>query len=249
MRSAALLTGCVLVGLALNSPAQVVPTYQTSTSSPDAFASDIAPNLIQSGQSSLAGVTADTSALSGVFNASGLNDGSAAGNGNLCYYEVGTANGTSMPNTATFQLTAAYSITSVQVISGWTDHNLGEQSFQLNLSINGGAFSDFGTFNNNTAFGTGGAAQGSYLTTLNGSAGTIATDVTGVQFIFMNPDLSNGAGNVGTSQAGNGSTGGTVIDELQVFGTPTPVPEPATSALFGAGILGVAAVFRRRLAC
>jgi hypothetical protein len=128
-----------------------------------------------------------------------------------------------MPNTAIFQLTAGYNLTNIQVISGWSDHNLGEQAFQVLLSIGGGAFTSIGTFHNNTAVGSGAA---SWLTTLTGGTGTIATNVTGIEFIFLNPDTGNGTGNVGSSQAGGGSTGGTVIHELQVFGTlynATPV--------------------------
>jgi hypothetical protein len=246
-KSTPLLTGCLLTGFALTATAQITPTYQSSTTT-GAYNSDIAVNLIQAGQSSLSSVTADASALNGIFSASGLNDGSAAGNGNLCYYEAVAGNGTFMPNTAIFHLNAGYNITSIQAISGWGDHNLGEQDFQLLLSIGGGAFTSYGTFVNNTANGTGPSASGSYLTTLNGSSGPIATDVTGVEFIFQNPDTSNGVGSVGNSQAGNSSDGGTVIDELQVFGTVTPVPEPSTFALIGGGILGLAASFRRRQA-
>ena len=58
------------------------------------------------------------------------------------------------------------------------------------------------------------------MTTITGSNGTIASNVTGIEFFFLNPDTSNGAGTVGTSQAGDNSTGGTVIHEVQVFGTP-----------------------------
>lgn len=244
--STVLLTGGLLAGSAINSQAQIIANYQNNGTSASFYSGSITANLIQNGQSSLGGVVTDTSALNGVFNAAGLNDGSAAGNGNKTYYEVTSVNGTFMPNTATFQLTAGYDITSIQAISGWTDHNLGEQTFQLFLSIGGGAFTSYGTFINNTPLGSG---NNSYLTTLTDSSGIIASDVTGVRFVFQNPDTSNGIGSVGTSQAGGGSAGGTVIHELQVFGTISPVPEPTTSVLFGAGILGFAVVFRRRQAC
>jgi hypothetical protein len=246
-KSTVLLTGCLLTGFAVASPAQITPTYQSNSSSADFYDSNIAVNLVQAGQSSLSSVTADASAINTIFSASGLNDGSAAGNGNKTYYEVAADAGTFMPNTATFQLTAGYNISIIQVITGWAGQNLGEQDFQVLLSIGGGAFTSYGTFANNTPFGSGASAQGSYLTTLNGSSGPIATDVTGVQFVFQNPDTSNGIGSVGASQAG--SSGGTVIDELQVFGTISPVPEPATDALLGVGILGLALVYRGRLAC
>lgn len=179
--------------------------------------------------------------------ASGLNDGSAAGTGNETYYQVNGTSGSDgiMPATITFSLTGGYDISQIQVISGWTDHNLGEQTFDVSLSINNGAYNSIGTFVNNSSVTTGGSAVGSWMTTLTDNSGTIASDVTGIQFAFMNPDTSNGTGVVGTRQAGGGSSGGTLIQELQVFGTPTTVPEPSTFALFGLAVAGLT-VMRRR---
>ena len=230
IKSTLLLAGCLLGGPALTSQAQIIQNNQTDGSSSSTFDSYITANLIQAGQSSLASERADTSALSTLFSASGLNDGSATGNGNLTYYSAGTGNGTVMPNTAIFQLTAGYNLTNIQVISGWGDHNLGEQTFQVLLSIGGSEFSSIGTFTNNTSVDPGFNGPGSWMTTLTGSSGTIATNVTGIEFIFSNPDTSNGAGNVGTSQAGAGSTGGTVIHEVQVFGTYYTNFAPAITA-------------------
>jgi hypothetical protein len=226
--STALLTGCLLAGFALTSQAQIIQNNQSDGSSQSAFDSFIAPNLIQAGQSSLASATADNPALNGTFYASGLNDGSAAGSGNETYYEAVPPNGTYMPNTAIFQLTAGYNITNIQVISGWANQNLGEQVYQVLFSIAGGAFTSIGTFTNNTDVGSGN--PGSWMTTLTASSGTIATNVTGIEFIFLNPDTSNGSGHVGTSQAGAGSTGGTVIHEVQVFGTFDAPLTPAITA-------------------
>ena len=226
--STVLLTGCLLAGLALTSPAQIIQNNQTDGSSSSTFDSFIAPNLIQAGQSSLASARADTAAISSAFHASGLNDGSAAGNGNLTYYEGTVGNGTVMPNTAIFQLTAGYNITNIQVISGWTDHNLGEQVFQVLISVDSGPFTSIGTFTNNTSIDPGSSGPGSWMTTLTAGTGTIATNVTGIEFIFSNPDTSNGSGHAGTSQAG--SNGGTVIHEVQVFGTfYAPLTPPITA--------------------
>ncbi len=196
----------------------ITANYQTDGSSSSTFDSLITSNLIQQGQTSLGSATADTSALNGTFSSTGLNDGSAAGNANLTYYSA-AGSGAVMPSTATFQLAASYNITNIQVISGWADHNLGEQTFQVLLSVAGGAFASIGIFTNNTSIDPGFSGPGSWLTTITGGNGTIATNVTAIKFIFSNPDTSNGAGNVGTSQAGDGSMGGTVIHELQVFGT------------------------------
>jgi hypothetical protein len=217
--STALLTGCLLAGLDLTAQAQITADYQTDGGSSTAFDSFITPNLIQAGQSSLASARADSTALGSLFNTAGLNDGSASGNGNLTWYSGVGGNGTVMPNMVTFQLTAGYNITNIQVISGWGDHNLGEQCFQVLLSIGGESFTSIGTFTNNTSIAPGNSGPGAWMTTVTGGTGGIATNVTGIEFIFLNPDTSNGSGHVGISQAGGGSTGGTLIHEVQVFGT------------------------------
>ena len=218
---AALLTVCLLVGVALSSPATTVQTDQSSGISDSAFDSSIATNLIRSGQNSLGSVTAPASSISGTFSASGLNDGLGlgAGNAHATYYAVGSGQGTIMPATIIFQLSGGYNITNIQVISGWTDHNLGEQTFQVLLATNGGGLTSYGFFTNNTSIDPGTSGPGSWMTTLTDSSGTIATNVTAVEFIFTNPDTSNGTGSVGSSQAGGGSIGGTLIHELQVFGS------------------------------
>jgi len=214
-----LLTGWLFAGLTVTTQATIVASLQSSGTSSAVYDGNIAASLIQAGQSSLGSVVAPASSISGTFSAAGLNDGSAAGNPNLTYYAVASGQGTIQPVTLTFNLAAGYNITNIQAISGWGDHNLGEQLFQLLLSIGGGAFTSYGTFTNNMSFGAPGSGsdKGAYLTILTDSTGVIATNVTGVQFVFMNPDISNGAGSVGTSQVG--SIGGTVIRELQVFGT------------------------------
>ncbi len=194
--------------------------------------SAVAVNLIRAGQSTLASVAAPTGSISAAFPVTGLNDGSAAANANYTYYSVTDANGGAslMPDTVTFTLdttvnTAGYDLTSLQAISGWTDHSLGAQRFQVLLSINNGAYTDYGTYRNADIV-NGGAS--SYLTTLTAASGpTIASHVTGIRFIFMNPDAGNGVGSVGPSQAGGGSSGGTVIHELQAFGTPSVITQPS----------------------
>jgi lysophospholipase L1-like esterase len=215
------------------------PCILTAASSAGYTSQDtaITSNLLRQGQSTLSSVTAPTGSLPGNFSVTGLNDGSAAGTPNMTYYSVVDTNGgaTTFPVTVTFALntgvnTAGYDITSIQAISGWTDHSLGAQRFQLLLSLNNGTYTDYGTYRNaDTVNGTGAA----YLSTLTGASGTIAKNVTGIRFVFLNPDASNGVGSVGTSQAGGGSSGGTVIHELQAFGTPSTGTAPSYASWAG----------------
>ena len=77
-------------------------------------------------------VTAPPSALSPTFSVSGLNDGSAAGNGNFTYYDTA-----SMSATIIFSLTGSatgYDISNITSIAGWGDSNIGSQSFELFLA-------------------------------------------------------------------------------------------------------------------
>ena len=211
-KSTFLLTLCLLFAVALTAHAAIVQTVTNGNGS-TALDGAIVVNLIQAGQGSLASVSAShTPSLSLTFTTAGLNDGSAAANTNLTYY--GATDGT-MPVTVTFNLNTnngtggsanGYDLNIIQAISGWTDSNLANQRFQLLLSLNGGPFNNYGTFSAATTV-NGGA--NSILNTLTSSSGRIARNVTGIQFVFSNP---------GGSQAGSG---GTVIHELQAFGTPS----------------------------
>jgi lysophospholipase L1-like esterase len=178
----------------------------------------IATNLIRANQSSLGNVTVSHGpSIPGAFTTAGLNDGSAAANANYTYYAVNDSSGGNLPVTITFNLNTnsatggspeGYAVNRIQVLSGWSDSNLANQSFQLLLSLHGGAFDSYGIFSsstNTTALNNG---NNSILQILSGSSGPIASGVTGVQFVFLNP---------GGSQGGSG---GTLIRELQVFGTP-----------------------------
>ncbi len=172
-----------------------------------AYDSNIAPNLIRAGASTLDGsaIVSHTTWNSGTFPTTGVNDGSAAGNSNFSYWATkNPANGSGsanwLPVTITFNLTGSatgYDITSIQSIAGWNAAHLGSQSFQLLLSINNGAFADYGTYTNTTQTV---GANASTLTSLTDSTGVIASGVTGIQFVFVNPDPGN------AFQAGDGGT-------------------------------------------
>jgi len=201
------------------------PYSFTATSASGSTGKDaaIATNLIQNGQATLASVSAPIGSLNGTFSVAGLNDGSVAAGPNLTYYSVSDTSGgaTTLPVTITFNLNTAinkygYDLSSIQALTGWGDHNLGAQRFQLLLALGNGAFVDFGTYTNAATVNGG---NSSFLSTVSKASGALATNVTGIRFVFQNPDKGNGAGTVGSSQAG--SSGGTVIRELQAFGTPS----------------------------
>jgi len=209
-------TGSNTVSVTNASSSVAVPKCAANAS---AFDSAIRVNLIRTGQSTLSSVTASHGPSNpGVFTAAGINDGSVTGNANYTYYANSEPDG-NLPVTIAFNLNTniatggsdiGYNVNGIEVITGWNDSNLANQQFQLLLSIGGGAFQDYGTFNattNTTALNNGNNAI--FQTVTNAVSGLIAARVTGIQFVFTNP---------GGAQGGSG---GTLIRELQVLGTST----------------------------
>jgi hypothetical protein len=201
------------VTIASNPPPPAIVQTTQYGSSASAFDGAIAVNLIRAGQSSLSSVSVSHGpSISTLFTTGGLNDGSASANANLTYYGNDDPTGGNLPVTVTFilntNIAAGYNVNRIQTITGWTDSNLANLSFQLLLSLQGGPFISYGYFSsttNTTAINNGNNAL---LTTLTNSSGPIASGVTAVQFVFANP------GGV------QGGSGGTLIRELQVFGAP-----------------------------
>lgn len=225
--------------------AAITSTNQTDGNS-SFFDAGITTSLVTTGQASLASVSASTPQG---FTVGGLNDGaaSASGAGDTWYYQ----NTGTMPATITFQLTAGYDLTSIRSLSGWGNGAgngayFGSQQFQIALEtgfsgtyvnyanpeiITGptgiSGYFGFSTFSGNNTFST--------LTTITDTAGPIATNVTGVRFVFVDPYPTTGIPDHGT-----------VIRELSVFGTATPVPEPSTLMATFSGLVGVLFLRRRK---
>lgn len=206
----------------------------------------ITTSLITTGQSSLAGAPV-LSRPADIFTAAGLNDGSAspANPGpTLTFFNnlhLSTV-------TITFSLTQAYNITSVASLAGWQDTFFGSQIFTLFVEQNSsGIYSQVGgTFSAtpytpvapppfpevpNQDFST-------HISVFNDSSSYLATDVTGIRFVYQDP--------YPTFNGGAASFNGTVIRELSAFGTP--VPEPASALLGMAGLLTMLARRKRRAA-
>ncbi len=201
----------------------------------------VTTSLITTGQSSLSG-SPTLSRNPDIFTAAGLTDGTAnVGNvnGTLAFYNdlnVSTA-------TITFNLSGAYNITSIVSLAGWQDTFFGSQIFTLYLEQNSsGTYNQVGGIFSATPFTPPAPPPfpevpnqdfSTRITVSDDIGPYLATNVTGVRFIYQDP--------YPTFNSGAGTTfNGTVIRELSVFGTA--VPEPA-SVLFGS--LGLMTLLRR----
>lgn len=220
--------GSVSGSVSVTNTSTVVSTVQYAASA-SAFDGMIVSNLVSTGALSFGSLSASHGpSLPGMFATAGLNDVSAAANANLTYYGNNDSVGGNLPVTLTFNLNTnsavGYNLTNLQVISGWTDSNLANQSFQLLLSQNGGAFVNCGIFSATTNTTVSNNGNNAILQTLTDPSGVIATNVTAVQMVFANP------GGV------QGGSGGTLIREIQMFGTvvlSNPPPIIVQSAQYG----------------
>ncbi len=206
------------------------------------FDSSISASLVTAGQSSLVSLTGTTP--SNGFALGGVNNGTAVG------FSLGTTDQNTLTffdglnagaATVTFQLDRGYNITSISSIAGWGDTYFGSQQFTVQLEIaSSGTFATLGSFGvsaytppapvGNPEVSDNGFAT---LTTITeNTTGIIASNVTGIRFLYTDPYPSIPQFN------------GTVIREISVVGSPTP--EPSTALMLTLG--SVAAFVRRRRA-
>lgn len=136
---------------------------------------------------------------------------------------------TTIYNLDTSVNTLGYSITGVNVFSGWTDRS--SQSYQLFYSLVGDAA--FVQLGGDIIAGPGNGVTASVLTrTYDTTGAAFLTGVDAIQFV----QIDGPAALDGTN---------TVYREFDVLGTAT-VPEPTSFALVGLALAGMCAASRRR---
>lgn len=197
----------------------------------------VTTSLITTGQSSLAG-SPTLSRPTDIFTAAGLNNGTATvadANGTMTFFNNLHISTVSI----TFALTQAYNITSVVSLAGWQDTFFGSQIFTLYVEqSNSGIYNQLGGAFAATPY-TPPAPNpfpevpnqdfSTRITVFDDSAPHLASNVTGIRFIFQDPyPTFNGSPN---------PFDGTVIRELSVFGTA--VPEPSAALLGASGLLAL----------
>lgn len=228
-----------LIGLAQVSRSATIINgqYSTNSWSSTAWASDISStDLINSGQSSLSSYNAPDGFFSSPKGS--MNDGAssyASLSDNIFY---GSA---MLPVVATYNLdisvnTLGYDITSISTFMGWYESSVQQANQIYTVDVSFVGSSDYTSLSsiNYTPFGSGeGSYHYSYVEIAEDSTGILATGVDSIRFTFSSP-------------GGGGNNPGTVIRELDVYGSPVAVPEPATFAfmgIFGAGAFAIRRIF------
>jgi hypothetical protein len=186
------------------------------------------------------------------FSVNGINDGVASpgpdGDNDTYYQGSSPFSSTSSLNakpTVTFTFdtsvnTLGYNIDSLQSIYGWDDNNsFSDQDYTITYTLVGSsstftlgnvAFNPFDPGNPNDVSGGGATSS---LVTLSDIG---LTGVSSISFEFT-PYTSP---NTGKEQ------GAQLIQEIDVFGEATPIPEPRTWAMLLGGVLFMAVLTRRR---
>jgi hypothetical protein len=212
-----------------NSSSSTVLNYSGETSSTD---------LINAGQSTLSSAT-----VSAVFDnaappfpATGINNGNYSdtfADNTFFLREQGN-----FPATATYDLNVTvnllgYDLTSIKSFMGWATVSAAQanQTYTIEVSTVGSAsytslatvsYKPFDDINSPTAYET--------FVTVSDTGGVLATGVDSIRFTFTDPIGVNGV------TPDTGTTEGTLIREIDVFGTAT-IPEPSAAILALGGLL------------
>jgi len=223
-----LLTGFIVC---LQSASATLNVNYYENTAAGAYMSDIqTTDLVNQGQSTFGTLTSDKTPDNS-FPVTGLNNGygglsqSGTNGNNETFY-----NTPSWPVKITFNLnigvnTAGYDITQVQTIAGWTN-NFSNQSFTLWVeAVGSSTFTQVGGTITDLSWVSTDFSQKIVATD---SSGTIATGIQAVQLYYSSASPSP-----------------LVIQEIDINGTPSVIPEPSSCALLAIGAMFLA---RRRRA-
>lgn len=206
--------------------ASLIVSLSGATAGESSFDADIsATDLINYNQASLASASVNPGPVGG-SPANAAYNGAASSGGNLANdYFFNTAAGAELIFTlnltnGTGGSATGYDITKIQSIAGWQNSTFSAQIFSLSVQTlaSGDTWLQIGTgsFDNASSPGNGNFSTETVLTD---TTGTIASGVKALKFNFAQPVAS----------------GGTVLRELDVFGTATVVPEPSAATLLLGG--------------
>lgn len=200
------------------SPANVLVAPQNSSTTLAYTGQTSSTDLINAGQSTLASTTVSTTFNAG-FGPGGINDGdysSSATNADNTFF-------TAFPATATYNLnvsvnTLGYDLTSIKSFMGWANASAaqGNQTYTIEFRVVGSAtYNPLTTVSFKPFSDVNLPAYESLVTVSEDTSGVLATGVDSIRFTFTNPIGATGV------PSGTGSSKGTVIREIDVFGTPT----------------------------
>jgi len=228
--SLALITGCVVC---LQSASATLSAVYTDSTNGSAYMTDIqTTDLVNSGQATLLSASASL-AVTG-FNVSGLNDGigDLLGGTHEAFWNVAPVDITFNLNTNSLSggSSTGYDISQIQSIMAWTGSNFCNQTYTISVEPVGsssftlisGTFTDPSYVHGND-LGQNKASK----SIVTDSTGTIAS---GVQAVRLTYSMSYG-------------DQGIVIQEIDVNGAATAIPEPTACALLAVGAVFLA---RRR---
>lgn len=225
------------------SSAAVIVTPDSSTTALAYAGQTSNTDLINIGQSTLSSATVSITQNAIAFPGSGINNGGYSDNltGDNTFFMAAISN---FPATATYILntsvnTLGYDLTSISSYMGWATVSAAQanQTYTIELSyVGSAAYTLFETVSYKPFSDTNSPAAYESKVLLTDSGGVLATGVDGIRFTFKNPIGPDGVAD------GTGTTEGTLIREIDVFGTAT-VPEPSLS-LFG--LCGALLLGRRR---